>query len=87
MLSALGDALKVTVFGMAIVFVMLIIIILAVKFIEPVRRFFAGLFKRDKQESSPAKGDSAGLKGIRLRRQRGLRRMRRALPTELSWLQ
>lgn len=60
MLSALGDALKVTVFGMAIVFVMLIIIILAVKFIEPVRRFFAGLFKRDKQESSPAKGDSAG---------------------------
>ena len=44
MLSALGDALKVTVFGMAIVFVMLIIIILAVKFIEPVRRFFAGLF-------------------------------------------
>ena len=60
MLSALGDALKVTVFGMAIVFVMLIIIILAVKFIEPVRRFFAGLFKRDKKESSPAKGDSAG---------------------------
>lgn len=60
MLSALGDALKVTVFGMAIVFAMLIIIILAVKFIEPVRRFFAGLFKRDKKESSPAKGDSAG---------------------------
>lgn len=109
MLSALGDALKVTVFGMAIVFAMLIIIILAVKFIEPVRRFFAGLFKRDKKESSPAKGDSAGsnantadpgtgavdcragprrfLKEIRLRRQRGLRRMRRALPTELSWLQ
>lgn len=60
MLSALGDALKVTVFGMAIVFAMLIIIIFAVKFIEPVRRFFAGLFKRDKKESSPAKGDSAG---------------------------
>ena len=60
MLSAVGDALKVTVFGMAIVFAMLIIIILAVKFIEPVRRFFAGLFKRDKKESSPAKGDSAG---------------------------
>ena len=60
MLSALGDALKVTVFGMVIVFVMLIIIILAVKLIEPVRRFFAGLFKRDKKESSPAKEDSAG---------------------------
>ena len=42
------ESLEITLFGMAIVFVMLLLIILAVKVIEPVRRFFAGLFKRDK---------------------------------------
>ena len=56
MLSALGDALKVTLFGMAIVFVMLIIIILAVKAIQPVRSFFVRLFKRGEKENS-SQGD------------------------------
>ena len=53
------ESLEITLFGMAIVFVMLLLIILAVKVIEPVRRFFAGLFKRDKgtepeKEARPA---------------------------------
>lgn len=51
MVNVLGEALKVTLFGMAIVFVMLIVIILAVKVIEPVRKFFGRLFKRNKGEN------------------------------------
>lgn len=56
------ESLEITLFGMAIVFVMLLLIILAVKVIEPVRRFFAGLFKRDKgtepeKEARPAPAD------------------------------
>lgn len=49
------ESLEITLFGMAIVFVMLLLIILAVKVIEPVRRFFAGLFKREPRELSPKK--------------------------------
>ena len=35
-----AEALEITIFGMAIVFVMLILVIVSVKLIQPVRRFF-----------------------------------------------
>ena len=47
-----AEALEITIFGMAIVFVMLILVIVSVKLIQPVRRFFSALFKREKKETA-----------------------------------